>query len=78
MSGFETRFGAEDDAERIRAAFYGFVGAHAADVDGPAHISTEFDGRGSRLRVCLWSAEALDDFLRGLDIGRPDRRACYE
>lgn len=78
MSGFETRFGAEDDAERIRAAFYGFVGAHAADVDGPAHISTEIDGRGSRLRVCLWSAEALDAFLRGLDAGRTGRRACYE
>jgi hypothetical protein len=78
MSGFETRFGAEDDAERIRAAFYGFVGAHAADVDGPANISTEIDGRGSRLRVCLWSAEALAAFLHGLEAGRPNRRACYE
>ena len=78
MSGFETRFGAEDDAERIRAAFYGFVGAHAEDVDGPASISTELDGWGSRLKVCLWSAEALDAFLRGLDAGRPNRRACYE
>ncbi len=76
MSGIETRFGAEDDAEHIRAAFYGFVGAHGADVDGDARISTEIDIRGPRLRVRLWSAEAMDAFLQGL--GRPDRRACYE
>ena len=76
MSGIETRFGAEDDAEHIRAAFYGFVGAHGADVDGDAHISTEIDTRGSSLRVRLWSAEAMDAFLR--DLGRPNRRACYE
>ena len=30
MSGIETRFGAEDDAERIRAAFYGFVAGYVA------------------------------------------------
>lgn len=76
MSGIETRFAAEDDAEQIRAAFYGFVGQHADDVDGPAHIRTEIDGRGSQLLVRLWSAEAMDAFLRGLD--RPDRRRCYE
>jgi len=79
MSGFETRFRAEDDADRIRAAFYGFVGAHAADVDGDAHISTEIDTQGPKLRVRLWSAEAMDAFLSGLHAsGRPDRRACYE
>jgi len=76
MSGIETRFAAEDDAEQIRAAFYGFVGQHADDVDGPAHIRTEIDGRGSQLLVRLWSAEAMDAFLRGLD--QPDRRRCYE
>jgi hypothetical protein len=66
MSGFETRFGADEDVERIRAAFYGFVARHAADVDGDAHISTEIDNQGPRLLVRLWSAEAMDAFLRGL------------
>ncbi len=79
MSGFETRFRAEDDADQIRAAFYGSVGAHQADVDGDAHISTEIDTHGPKLRVRLWSAEAMDAFLRGLNAtGRQDRRACYE
>lgn len=78
MSGIETRFGAEHDAEQIRAAFYGFVQQHEAGVDGDAHISTEFDPRGSRLRVRLWSAEAMDSFLSGLDFIRPDRRRCFE
>lgn len=79
MSGFETRFRAEDDAEQIRAAFYGFVGAHAADVDGDAHISTEIDTHGAKLRVRLWSAEAMAAFLRDLHASeRPDRRACHE
>lgn len=79
MSGFETRFRAEDDADRIRAAFYGFIGAHVGEVDGDAHISTEIDTQGPKLRVRLWSAEAMDAFLRGLHaVDRPDRRACYE
>jgi hypothetical protein len=79
MSGFETRFRAEDDADHIRAAFYGFVGAHEADVDGDAHISTEIDTQGPKLRVRLWSAEAMDAFLSSLyATARPDRRACYE
>lgn len=79
MSGFETRFRAEDDADQIRAAFYGFVGAQASDVDGDAHISTEIDTHGPRLRVRLWSAEAMEAFLKGLHGGeRPNRRACYE
>lgn len=76
MSGIETLFGAEDDAERIRAAFYGFVGAYGADVDGDARISTEIEPDGTLLRVRLWSAEAMETFLASL--GRPDRRACYE
>lgn len=74
MSGFETRFGAEDDAERIRAAFYGFVSRHAEDVDGDAHISTEIDIRGAWLTVRLWSAEAMEAFLRDLARERPERR----
>lgn len=79
MSGFETRFQAGDDADQIRAAFYGFVGAHAADVDGDAHISTEIDTLGPKLRVRLWSAEAMDAFLSSLtSAGRIDRRVCYE
>jgi len=79
MSGFETRFRAEDDADQIRAAFYGFVGAHDGDIEGDARISTEIDGHGSKLRVRLWSAEAMDAFLSGLNMGqRPNRRACYE
>jgi hypothetical protein len=76
MSGIETRFAAEHDAEQIRAAFYGFVGQHADVVDGPAHIRTEIDSRGSQLLVRLWSAEAMEAFLRGLD--KPNRRHCYE
>ncbi len=79
MSGFETRFRADADADQIRAAFYGFIGAHADDVDGDAHISTEIDTQGPKLRVRLWSAEAMDAFLRGLSApGRSDLRACYE
>ena len=81
MSGFETRFGTEDDAEEIRAAFYGFVEAHAddADLDGDARICTEIDAHGPKLRVRLWSAEAMEGFLRSLHaVERPDRRACYE
>lgn len=76
MSGFETRFGIEDDADQIRAAFYAFVGAHAADVDGDARISTEIEPHGRRLRVRLWSSEAMDAFLRGLE--PPSGRVCYE
>jgi hypothetical protein len=79
MSGFETRFRVEDDADRIRAAFYGFVGAHAAGVDGDAHISTEIDTLGPKLRVRLWSAEAMAAFLSGLNRAEwSDRRACYD
>lgn len=79
MSGFETRFRTDDDADRIRTAFYGFVEAHGDDVDGDAHISTEIDGYTPKLRVRLWSAEAMDAFLRALHASdRLDRRACYE
>ncbi|MBI1198484.1 MAG: hypothetical protein GC203_11535 [Phenylobacterium sp.] len=80
MSGFETRFGADDDAERIRSAFYGFITTHASSVDGDAHIRTEIDHGGSHLLVRLWSAEAMAAFLRELPFGdeRPNRRRCYE
>lgn len=77
MSGFETRFAATDDAERIRNAFYGFVGVHADDADGEACLRTEIGLSGTELLVRLWSAEAMDDFLRGLS-ARPNRRRCYE
>ena len=77
MSGFETRFTAGDDAERIRSAFYGFVGAHGTDIDGDACLRTEIGAAGQQLLVRLWSAEAMDDFLRGLG-ARPNRRRCYE
>ena len=76
MSGFETRFRADDGAEHIRAAFYGFVGAHAAVIDGDAHIRTEIDGDGRQLLVRLWSAEAMDAFVRGLK--RASRRRLPE
>ncbi len=79
MSGFETRFGEDDDAEQILAAFYGFVGQHADKVDGDAHISTEIVPFGAKLTVRLWSAEAMAAFLSGLrSADRPDRRARFE
>jgi len=81
MSKFETRFEADDDAERIRTAFYEFVARHAEDktVDGDAHVSAEIDRQGSRLRVRLWSEEAMDTFLIGLgNAARPPRRPCFE
>lgn len=77
MSGFETRFSAGDDADRIRSAFYGFVGAHADSVDGDASLRTEIGAAGQELLIRLWSAEAMDTFLSGLS-GRPNRRLCYE
>jgi hypothetical protein len=78
MSGIETRFGADDDAERIRSAFYGFVEAHGADVCGSAHLRTEIDAQGKQLLVRLWSVEAMDAFLHGLSTGRPERRRFHE
>lgn len=78
MSGIETRFGAEDDAEQIRAAFYGFVGRHADDACGDARISTEIDGRGARLTVRLWSEAAMRAFLSGLHDEPGDRRRFHE
>jgi hypothetical protein len=64
MSGFETRFAADEDADRIRTVFYGFLERHGRDVDGPAHLCTEFDGQVRQLMVRLWSAEAMRDFLK--------------
>lgn len=80
MSEFETRFGTDDDAEQIRAAFYGFVQQHAddADVEGDARISTEIDNDGAKLRVRLWSAEAMDAFLVRLPHVRAGRAQCFE
>lgn len=80
MSAFETRFGAEDDGDRILAAFYGFVSEHEAGIDGEAHVRTEIGQLGRpELRVRLWSADAMAAFLRDLStFERPDRRHCYE
>lgn len=81
MSKFETRFEVDDDAEQIRAAFYGYVERHANDttVDGDAHISTEIDRQGHRVCVRLWSAEAMHTFLMGLSgNGRPVQGARLE
>jgi len=76
MSGFETRFRAEDDAERITSAFYAFVQQHGEDVEGDAHLRTEIDVGGSQLLVRLWSAEAMDAFLNALTMGpRPSEAA---
>ena len=72
MSGFETRFAAEEDGDRIRSLFYGFLERHGRDVEGPAHIRTEFDGRACQLLVRLWSAEAMSAFLK--DVRTPARR----
>jgi hypothetical protein len=77
MSGFETRFGADQDPERIRSTFYGFVAANAAGVDGDAHIRTEIDNRGAHLLVRLWSAQAMDAFLRQLPGGRRRSSRAY-
>jgi len=79
MCEIETRFGADDDAEEIRAAFYGFVEAHADDADAYARISTEIDAGGPRVSVRLWSEAAMAAFLSGLHAAeRPDRRRAYE
>ena len=76
MSGFETRFRADDDAERIMSAFYAFVQQYGEDVEGDAHLRTEIDVEGSQLLVRLWSAEAMDAFLNGLTMRpRPSEAA---
>ncbi|WP_397400021.1 hypothetical protein [Phenylobacterium sp.] len=68
MSKFETRFAAYADPERIHAAFYGFIerNADTADADADAQIRTEIGDDGRRLCVRLWSASAMDAFLKGL------------
>jgi hypothetical protein len=75
MSGFETRFGVEADADRVRDAFYRFLQLHSgAAVDGDAHIRTGFDGHGRTLLVRLWSAEAMEAFLGRLGFEKPGLR----
>lgn len=81
MSRFETRFEADDDADRILAAFCDFVEQQAGDkvVDGHAHVSAEIDRQESRLRVPLRNAEAIYTFLSGLSsAARPAQRPCFE
>lgn len=77
MSIFETRFEAGDDAEKIRVAFYGFLERFVDDesIEGDAHISTEFDRQGHRVRVRLWSPQAMDAFLASLavNVDRPQK-----
>jgi hypothetical protein len=77
MSGYETRFGSDQDPERNRSTFYGFVAANADGVDGDAHIRTEIHDRGAHLLVRLWSAEAMDAFLRQLPGGRRRSSRAY-
>jgi hypothetical protein len=71
MSGFETRFAADEDAERIRTIFYGFLERHGRDVEGPAQLRTEFDGQARQLLVRLWSAEAMTAFLKAVRMPAP-------
>lgn len=79
MSVFETQFCPSDDAERIRSAFYGFLSRHAAAADGDARLRTEMNGSACSLKVRLWSAEAMDAFLRDLySDASPDNRRSYE
>ncbi|WP_293678077.1 hypothetical protein [uncultured Phenylobacterium sp.] len=79
MSGFETRFAPGADAEGIRSAFYGFVGAHGAGVDGDACLRTEVSDTGQQILVRLWSAEAMAAFLHGLPAAaRAGRRRHHE
>lgn len=66
MCGIETRFRAVEDADSIMATFYAFVEEHGGDVDGDAHLRTEFDGAASSLLVRLWSPEAMQAFLQSL------------
>ena len=73
MSGIETRFGAGEDAERIRAVFYGFLARHGDEATGPAHIRTEIDSCGAQLTVRLWSASAMRAFLQDM---KTERRAA--
>lgn len=77
MSVFETQFSPGDDAERIVSAFYGFLSRHGADADGDARVRTEMNGSACSLKVRLWSAEAMDAFLRDLYSG-PQPRASAQ
>ena len=78
MSKFETRFAADEDPDRIHAAFYGFIERHVdnADAEGDAQIRTEIDHDGPRLCVRLWSAGAMDAFLAELSGADPSQESC--
>ena len=78
MSKFETRFAADEDPDRIHAAFYGFIERHVdnADAEGDAQIRTEVDHDGPRLCVRLWSAGAMDAFLAELSGADPSQESC--
>ena len=72
MCGFETRFRADEDADRIMSTFYAFVEQHGRDVDGDAHLRRDFNGLEANVLVRLWSAEAMDAFLG--ELAAPVRR----
>jgi hypothetical protein len=79
MCGFETRFRADEDADRIMSTFYAFVEQHGQEVDGDAHLRRDFDGREANVLVRLWSAEAMDAFLGALAVSvHPPRKSVYE
>ena len=79
MCGFETRFRADEDADRIMSTFYAFVEKHGQGVDGDAHLLRDFDGLEANLLVHLWSAEAMDAFLGALaSPARAPRKTAYE
>lgn len=79
MCGFETRFRADEDADRIMSTFYAFVEQYGQGVDGDAHLRQDFNGREANLLVRLWSAEAMDAFLGALAASvHSQRKAVYE
>lgn len=79
MCGFETRFRADEDAERIMSTFYAFVEQHGQGVDGDAHLRRDFNGLEANLLVRLWSAEAMDAFLGELATPPPrPQKTAYE
>ena len=79
MCGFETRFRADEDADRIMSTFYAFVEKYGHGVEGDAHLRKDFNGSEANVLVRLWSAEAMDEFLGALAATvRPLRKPYYE
>ena len=79
MCGFETRFRADEDADRIMSTFYAFVEEHGQGVEGDAHLRRDFNGLEANVLVRLWSAEAMDAFLGALASPvQAQRKSVYE